>query len=113
MRGESATQALGNPVQATDLHLNDLNGQFNDEVSILTQLGQQAYQCMPSYSYEELLESNKSYSAKFEAVVKFNAIPIGVGYGPNKDEAKKEACKNALKVIAPKIFEKQEDQEIL
>jgi hypothetical protein len=41
---------------------------------------------------------------KFRAIIDFQGITIKDGLGLNKQEAKKEAAKNSLKVVAPNIY---------
>jgi len=82
-------------------NLASMNGDFNDEVSLLTQLAIQDFQCKPTVNYQEYSIGKKK---GFEARVLINDETAGQGHGPNKDEAKREAHRRALQQIAPLLY---------
>jgi len=88
----------------TSKHLADIK-QITSDTDVVSALVHTCKTCFQLEPYFEFKENNKDQSRfKFTASVKFHGTLIGSSSGQNKQEAKKNAAKVALKKVAPNIY---------
>lgn len=68
-------------------------------VCILHEFVQHRDKVQPRYTYKELVNATKPYSATAE----INGVPYGVGLGKSKKEAKELAARNTIEILIPGI----------
>lgn len=83
-----------------NFHINSLNGEVTDEVSLFTAVAKQQHQSMPTIDYTE----DPLQQLKFRAHVSVNGRLVGVGIGQNKQQAKFEAHKHALNGMCDGLY---------
>jgi dsRNA-specific ribonuclease len=83
-----------------NFHINSLNGEVTDEVSLFTAVAKQQHQSMPTIEYTE----DPQQQLRFKAFVSVNNRLVGVGIGQNKQQAKLEAHKHALNGMCEELY---------
>lgn len=72
----------------------------SEQISILVSVCMQEFQLQPNFVWEKIDEGRFQHLCK----VDFQGVFISKGKGHNKQEAKKDAASNAIKIVAPNIY---------
>lgn len=80
-----------------EMHIREEELETPDPRGELQEWAQRTAHLVPEYEFEEILE--KGQKQQFKAVVKLNGALLGIGTGPNKKSAAKDAAKKALKFV--------------
>lgn len=83
--------------------LDDLNGVYLDEITLLTNLAIKYFQCFLEMAYVEQEECNNPHM-RFYGTLSLNDRVVGKGYGGNKKQVKLVASRLALQNIAPTLY---------
>lgn len=74
-----------------------------DSISLLGFLCETEFKAKPHFIFSHSVLKNGHVNT-FKAVIELNIEVIGIGQGSNKKEAKYDASKAALSIIAPMVF---------
>ncbi|CDW87020.1 UNKNOWN [Stylonychia lemnae] len=99
---QTTSQQQAKKQYITHKKLYEIKGQNknSEQISLLVSIGNQCFQLAPQFRFEGINEGRDRY----KCIVEFQNTFISTGNGHNKTESKKQAAKNALRIVAPKIF---------
>ena len=74
-----------------------------DHISMINFICEAEFKTKPNWVFSHTEQKNGHVSS-FTAIISINFHVVGIGSGQNKKEAKYEASKAALSIIAPNVF---------